>query len=268
MTAFKHIFSLRSIAAKLAIMTVVGAICMALVASTVLLVARGQLVTERTEKAHAIVDVVWNLADGYYKQYKAGQITEEEAKRRFLEANNYVWYEDHSNYVFIYDYETGLCVSNPGIPNFVGKDMRPNKDANGMLFAVMLMDIARKGQGTLRYAFRRSGNDATPLDKVAYVRGFAPWNLMIGSPEYMSEVDNSFWSMAQTASVVIAVLMIISITIAWAVGRSVVKPLSGLKHRMASLGAGQLDAPVMHVDRRDEIGEMARTVQIFRDAMI
>ena len=80
-----------------------------------------------------------------------------------------------------------------------------------MLFAVALMEIAKKGQGTLRYSFRRSGTDPTPLDKVAFTRGFAPWNLMIGSAEYMSEVDNSFWSMAQTASMVIAVLMLISI---------------------------------------------------------
>jgi methyl-accepting chemotaxis protein len=195
-------------------------------------------------------------------------MTEEEAKKRFLEANNYAWYEDHSNYAYIYDYETGLCVSNPGIPQFVGKDMRPNKDANGMLFAVALMDMARKGHGTLRYSFRRSGTDPTPLDKVAFTRGFAPWNLMIGSAEYMSEVDNSFWSMVQTASVVIAVLMLISIMIAWAVGRSVVKPLTSLKERMASLSEGHLDAPVTHADRRDEIGEMARTVQVFRDAMI
>jgi methyl-accepting chemotaxis protein len=268
MQALKNLLSLRSIGTKLAIMTVVGAICMALVASTVLWIARSQLVTERTEKAHAIVDAVWNLADGYYKSYKAGQMTEEEAKKRFLEANSYVWYEDHVNYAYIYDYETGLCVSNPGIPNFVGKDMRPNKDATGMPFAVMLMDIAKKGQGTLRYSFRRSGNDATPLDKVAFTRGFAPWNLMIASAEYMSEVDNSFWSMVQTASAVIAVLMMISIAIAWAIGRSVLKPLSSLKERMASLSVGELEAPVAHGNRRDEIGEMARTVQVFRDAMI
>ncbi|QPF85245.1 cache domain-containing protein [Bradyrhizobium genosp. L] len=268
MPALKTLLSFRSVGAKLAIMTIVGAICMALVASTVLWIARDQLVTERTEKAHAVVDVVWNLADGYYKAYKAGQMTEEEAKKRFLEANNSVWYENRSNYAYIYDYETGLCVSNPGIPQFVGKDMRPNKDADGMPFAVMLMDIAKKGQGTLRYSFRRSGSDPTPLAKVAFTRGFAPWNLMIGSAEYMSEVDNSFWSMVQTASAVIAVLMLISIAIAWAVGRSVVKPLTSLKQRMASLSAGQLDAPVAHADRRDEIGEMARTVQVFRDAML
>ena len=56
------LFSNRSIAVKLAAMTVVGAICMALVATTVLLIARSQLITERTEKAHAIVDAVWQLA--------------------------------------------------------------------------------------------------------------------------------------------------------------------------------------------------------------
>jgi methyl-accepting chemotaxis protein len=56
-------FSNRSIGAKLAAMTIVGAICMALVASTILWVARNQLITERTEKAHAIVDAVWQMAD-------------------------------------------------------------------------------------------------------------------------------------------------------------------------------------------------------------
>ena len=61
------LFSNRSIAAKLAAMTIVGAICMALVATTVLLIARSQLLIERTEKAHAVVDVVWSLADAYQR---------------------------------------------------------------------------------------------------------------------------------------------------------------------------------------------------------
>jgi methyl-accepting chemotaxis protein len=269
MPPLRNLFSAtRSIGAKLAIMTLVSAICMALVATAVLWIARGQLMTERTERAHAIVEAVWNMADGYYKAYKAGQMTEEEARKRFIEANDKIWYENHTNYVYIYDYETGLCVSNPGFPNFIGKDMRPNKDAEGRPFAIMLMDIAKKGEGTLRYSFRRTSNDPTAFDKVSYTRGFAPWNMMIASAEYMWEVDNSFWSMAQTASMLIAVLMIVSIGIAWMIGRSVVKPLNGLKDRMASLSEGQLEAPVAYADRPDEIGAMARTVQVFRDAMI
>jgi methyl-accepting chemotaxis protein len=257
-----------AIPAKLAAMTIVGAISMAMVASIILLIARNQLVTERVEKAHAMVDAVWQLAEGFQRAAAAGEMSEDEAKKRFYAANANVWYENHTNYVFIYDYETGLCVSNPGVSKFIGKDMREAKDANGLPFAAIMMDLARKGEGTLRYTFLRSNTDPTPLDKVAYTRGFAPWHLMIASAEYMSEVDASFWSMVRTASLVIALLMLVSIAIAWAITRSVVKPLSALKERMASLSTGELDAPVRNTDRSDEIGEMARTVQVFRDAMI
>jgi methyl-accepting chemotaxis protein len=268
MPRISTLFSNRSIGAKLAVMTIVGVICMALVASTILLVARSQLITERAEKAHAIVDAVWQLADGFQHAAASGQMTEEEAKKRFFAAAGNVWYENHTNYVYIYDYETGICVSNVGVPTLLGKDMRSVKDAYGLPFASMLMDLARKGEGSLRYSFLRSSTDPTPLDKVAFTRGFAPWHLMIASAQYISDVDASFWSMVRTASVVIGLLMLLSIAVAWAITRSVVKPLSGLKDRMASLSAGELEAPVANAERTDEIGQMARTVQIFRDAMI
>ena len=169
MSKLFNLFSNRSIAYKLAAMTLVGAVCMALVATSVLLVAREQLITERTQKAQAIVDAVWQLADGFQKAAAAGQVTDQEAKTRFFAAASTVWYEDHTNYVFIYDYETGICVVNPGVPTLLNKDMRAVKDANGLPFATMLMDIARQGGagGSVRYTFLRSSTDPTPLDKVA-----------------------------------------------------------------------------------------------------
>jgi methyl-accepting chemotaxis protein len=270
MPKLSNLFSNRSIASKLAAMTIVGAVCMALVATSVLLVARNQLIAERTEKAQAIVDAVWQIADGFQQAAAAGKMTEDEAKAKFFAVASSVWYEGHTNYVFIYDTETGICVANPGVATLLGKDMRPVKDANGLPFASMMIDIARQGGAgsSIRYTFLRSSTDPTPLDKVAFARGFGPWHLMIGTAQYISAIDASFWSMVRTASVVIVILMLLSIAIAWAITRSVVKPLSGLKERMASLSAGELEAPVANADRSDEIGQMARTVGVFRDAMI
>src|SRR5258708_20390399 len=74
--------------------------------------------------------------------------------------------------------------------------------------------------------------------------------------------------MVRSASVVIAVLMLLSIVVAWAITRSVVKPLSGLKDGRAWVRTGELDGPGGNAERTDEIGQMARTVQVFRDAMI
>ena len=270
MSKLLNLFSNRSIASKLAAMTIVGAICMALVATSVLLVGRNQLIVERTQKAQAIVDSVWQIADGLQKAAASGQMTDQEARARFLAVASLVWYENHTNYVFIYDYDTGIMVANPSITTLVGKDMRNMKDANGMPFASILIDIARQGGAgsSLRFAFPSSSSDPTPMDKVAWSRGFEPWHLMIGNAQFISSVDASFWSMVRTASIVIAVLMVLSFAIAWMITRSVVKPLAVLKQRMASLSAGEFEAPVANTDRKDEIGEMARTVGVFRDAMI
>ena len=67
-----------------------------------------ELIAERTEKAHAIVDAVWNMADGFQHAADAGELTQEEAKKRFFAAANLIWYENHTNYVFIYDTETAI----------------------------------------------------------------------------------------------------------------------------------------------------------------
>jgi methyl-accepting chemotaxis protein len=256
-----------SIAAKLAAMAVAGALFMVLVALTVLFIARGELATERTERARAIVDAVWSMADSYKHAAESGAMSEEEAKARFYAASSAVWFEGRTNYVFIYDTETGLCVMNSGNPSLVGKDVRGLKDSAGLPFASMMLDIAKRGEGTIRYTFPRGGAK-TPLEKVAYVRGFGPWHLMIASAEYMTDLDVTFWNMAQTVAALIGALLLLSIGIAWLVARSVVTPLSRLKLRMDALSKGELNLPVADAGRSDEIGEMARTVGVFREAMI
>ena len=256
-----------SIAAKLAAMAVAGALFMVLVALTVLFIARSELATERTERARAVVDGVWSMAESFKHAAESGAMSEEEAKARFYAASGAVWFEGHTNYVFIYDTETGLCVLNAGNPALIGKDVRGLKDSAGLPFASMMLDMAKRGEGTIRYSFPRGGAK-TPLEKVAYVRGFGPWHLMIASAEYMTDLDVTFWNMAQTVAALIGALLLLSIGIAWLVARSVVKPLSRLRSRMDALSKGELNLPVMDTDRSDEIGEMARTVGVFKEAMI
>ena len=257
-----------SISAKLILLAVTGAIFMVLVAVVVLLISRTELVAERTEKAHAIADSVWAMAEDLRRASEAGSLTVEEAKQRFFAASGAMRFEGGSNYVFIYDFETGTCVMNTGNPAVLGKDGRQFKDAYGVPFVTLMMEIAKqKGEGVVRYSYPK-GAEKIPLEKIVYVRHFAPWRLAIGIAEYMEDIDAAFWRMALTAASVIGVLLLASIAIAWAIGRSVVKPLSGLKARMQALGAGDLHASIEGAQRTDEIGEMARAVLVLKDAAI
>ncbi|QRM53754.1 methyl-accepting chemotaxis protein [Sinorhizobium sp. BG8] len=49
------------------------------------------------------------------------------------------------------------------------------------------------------------------------------------------------------------------------VNRRVVRPLNGISHAMKLLASGDTAAEIPHADRRDEIGEMAAAVAVFRD---
>src|SRR5580692_905840 len=128
------LFALRSIAAKFTAMAVAGAFFMVFVACTVLFIARAELAAERTEKAHAMVDAVWSMADSFQRAAESGAMTQDEAKARLLAAASAMWFEGHTNYLFIYDTETGLCVANAGNAALIGKDVRGLKDSNGLLF--------------------------------------------------------------------------------------------------------------------------------------
>ncbi|HEX3993608.1 MAG TPA: cache domain-containing protein [Acetobacteraceae bacterium] len=268
MAKLMNFFTLRSIAAKLAAMATAGALFMVLIAVTVLLIARAELATERVEKAHAVVDGVWSMAENFHHAAETGAMTEAEAKARFFAAAGGFWFENHTNYLFIYDTETGICVMNTGNPALLGKDVRGLKDANGLPFASMMIDIAkRQNEGTLRYVFAKGGS-AAMSDKIAYVRGFAPWHMMISTAEYMTDIDADFWSMTRTAGGVIGVLLVLSVGLTWAVAHSIVGPLSRIRTRMAGLSAGDLSASVDGANRRDELGEMARALAVFRDHMV
>ncbi|WP_294646398.1 HAMP domain-containing protein, partial [uncultured Aureimonas sp.] len=54
----------------------------------------------------------------------------------------------------------------------------------------------------------------------------------------------------------------------WMSRRAITAPLAQLQGRMVDLAGGRLDVEVTGQDRGDEIGGMARTVQVFKDAAV
>ena len=56
--------------------------------------------------------------------------------------------------------------------------------------------------------------------------------------------------------------------LAWAIGRGISRPIQGMTRAMTSLAGGDLKVVVPAQDNKDEIGEMAKAVLVFRDAAI
>ncbi|MEY9750196.1 methyl-accepting chemotaxis protein [Bradyrhizobium japonicum] len=80
--------------------------------------------------------------------------------------------------------------------------------------------------------------------------------------------DKTAAAVDQTKQTVIATAagaLLLGAVLAWLIGASVSGPIRGMTDRMQSLAAGELDEPIPGGDSRDEIGRMARAVEVFRE---
>src|SRR5262249_3802723 len=92
------------------------------------------------------------------------------------------------------------------------------------------------------------------------------WTLMVSVPRsvIMGRVD-SMWHWAVLIGVGILVLCLL---IAWGVGSGTARPVRHMAQVMKALASGKLDVAVPATGRRDEIGEMARTVETFKGSLV
>jgi methyl-accepting chemotaxis protein len=68
--------------------------------------------------------------------------------------------------------------------------------------------------------------------------------------------------------VIAGVALVLGALIAWLVGRGIIRPISGMTMAMGRLAAGETAVDVPSRDARDEMGAMAKAVEVFRENMI
>jgi methyl-accepting chemotaxis protein len=87
--------------------------------------------------------------------------------------------------------------------------------------------------------------------------------------------DDAAWRLAKSQArtrsgiIIVGIAMVaLGLGFSWLIGRSITRPLNGLAAVMKRLADGDTSTRIPATHARDEIGEMARTVIVFRDTMI
>ena len=82
----------------------------------------------------------------------------------------------------------------------------------------------------------------------------------IYGPQAQRRFASSLWTVGTTG----IVTLILGAVIAFALGRMISRPLSGLSGAMGQIAQGRLDTDIEGAGRADEIGDMARALTVFR----
>ncbi|WP_420131242.1 methyl-accepting chemotaxis protein [Rhodopseudomonas sp.] len=220
-----------------------------------------EMLEARVDQTKAIVESALNMAAGLQKQVDAGQMSKDAAITEFVRRAETMTYDKGAGYLFVYRMDGTVVL----LPGFKAGTNRLDALVNGRPLTRELRDgVAAKGAHLMFYEFQKP-NSQELQRKLGYVAALPGWDMFVGSGAYLDDIDDKLrpilWALA-AATIGIGVVCSL---IAWLLGRSITKPLGVLGARMKSLAGGELDTAIPGVERGDEVGEMAKTVQVFKD---
>ncbi|NBC32856.1 MAG: HAMP domain-containing protein [Alphaproteobacteria bacterium] len=254
------------ISGKILLIIAVPQIALILMSAFQLVNLRENILGARQDQTRHIVENAASLIQHYVSLVDNGDMTLEEGQQAAIGAvrdlrydgNQYFWLQDHQPTMIMHPFRDDLA----------GESLAAFEDPNGVrLFQDMVDRVEADGGGFVHYDWERPGA-TEPLPKISFVQGIEPWGWIVGSGIYVDDVDSLFWqNTLMVGSVVLGFGFLVALG-AWAIGRDISRPLDRLRTVMASLAGGNLDQAVPDTDRRDEVGQMASAVKVFRQSAV
>jgi len=255
-----------TIGKRIGLLTLLAVAGLLIVLGLALMQLNATLRTEIADRTQKTVEVAHSVVAHYHARQTAGLMTEaqaQEAARATLKSLRY----GGEDYFWINDMHPTM-VMHPTNPKLDGTDISQNVDADGVRMFQKMVDVVRAdGAGFVAYQWNKPGQEqASP--KISFVKGFAPWGWVIGSGVYTDEIAALVGKAALTLGV-IALLAVAAMGVGGAlIGRSVSRPVVALSGRMRALAAGDKVSDIPGLQRRDEVGQMAAALEVFREAAI
>lgn len=109
----------------------------------------------------------------------------------------------------------------------------------------------------------------TPRVEAINAKGLAVRTKLEAALQDLMEKSDATMSTARTVQLgLLALIILIGTALAFWIARSIIGPISGMTQAMSRLAAGETELTVPSQDAVDEMGEMARAVDVFRQSAI
>ena len=226
----------------------------------------GGMERERKAGLEALTHSAVGVVDQYYRLEQNGTLSREAAQQQAKASLAAMRYDNGNGYFWINDMGPKM-IMHPIKPELNGADLTNNKDPNGkFLFVEFVNTVKASGRGFVDYQWPKPGAP-DPVGKFSYVEGFAPWGWIVGTGVYVDDLNAMFWREAILYIGICLVSALVVLAIATAVVRSVAGPIGKLKTSMSIIADGNAEVEVPFVERRNEIGAMAKTLLILRNSV-
>ncbi|WP_374257462.1 methyl-accepting chemotaxis protein [Aquabacterium sp.] len=257
----------QSVARQLTLLIAAAVLGISAFAVWILIAEKNTLMEERRLSVRQTVEVAHALVSHHHARAQKGLVSTEQAQADALAALQTLRYSGNE-YFWVNDMKLHMLM-HPIKPDLNGRDISQIKDPNGkQLFVAMIQVVEADGQGFVPYQWPKPGSQA-PVDKISFVKGFAPWGWVIGSGVYVDTVMAEVWRVAKWIGGVGLLLVLTLSALGVGVVRSITRRLgcepteaNGITHRLAQ---GDLSVPIELKPGDDD--SVLHGIKAMRDSM-
>lgn len=177
---------------------------------------------------------------------------------------------DNSGYFFIYK-TGGIVFVHAATPALEGKSLLDLKDPEGTLVIQELEKVSLTGGGFVKYWWEKPNRGLQP--KLSYSRMIPGTPYWIGTGVYIDDIKEKEQAIQSTILdysqdfllklyfALGAAFLLVVTPLTMVLIRSIVTPLTRLTHAADEFSMGRLDIGFPDMDRRDEIGKLAKAME-------
>ena len=219
------------------------------------------------------------VVQGYYEQYKNGDLSEKEAQELAKEAVRAMRYrDDDSGYMWI-DGTDYTLIMHPILADQEGNNRYDLTDQNGVKIIQNIMKSADAGGGYNEFYFTKA-DGVTVAPKVAYSEKFEPWDWVITTGNYVDDMnaemketennmDKEFTTMITSFVISGVIILIIAMVIAFIFGKRLTLGIKKVEGNLQKTASGNLSFEIDSklLGRADEIGSIARSLNEVKESL-
>jgi len=220
------------------------------------------LTQQRQDELSHLAQVALSIAQDEYEVSVRNGSSDDEARKRAAERIGKLRY-GNGDYFWINDLGPRM-VMHPVKPELNGQDLSQVKDPNGKrLFVEFAEAVKRQGSGVVDYEWPKPGKDA-PQPKLSFVTGFQPWGWVVGTGLYVDDLRTQLWTSARNTFIAALIVILLLGAITLLMARKMSAALIAMTSSLNRLGHGDFDIGLPGLARKDELGDMARSIDQFR----
>jgi methyl-accepting chemotaxis protein len=258
-----NLLSRLKIRTKLASMVALSALTVCAIIALSASLSQSRMREDRIVQLRTAVDLLVGMAQSLQDDVAAGKMTLAEAQNQFRQRGHQMSFNNKQGYPVVYNMDTSLLM-NGANPQLEGK-ITGATDSNGVVIAKAQIGAADQSPdgGIASYLYPRPGQ-TVPVQKLVFVRKFAPWNAVMAYGLYVDDLDADVSALLWRLGAIGAGVVVLMALLSWLIARDVLGALNRQRLRMQSIAAGSIDQVVEETERGDEIGRMAQTLEILR----